>query len=392
MAAGEVGVFAYSAEVGFQYRAQDGGFAGAPTGNELLFAAAAGLRLADGRILMGPEVFGSTVLEGGGAFERRTTPVELVFGGHYRVPSGLSLGLGVGPGLTRGIGTPKVRGLFSLGWTPGIEAPPPPPKEEPDSEDDGIFDRDDACPQEAGPANEDPSKHGCPPPPDRDGDTFLDSEDACPDDPGVASEDPKKHGCPIVDTDGDGIVDDEDACKDEPGEPNEDPEKNGCPPPADRDGDGIVDEDDACPDQAGPRNEDPKRNGCPRVVVQEKEIVILERVEFDTGKATVRPESDSLLQAVADVLQTHSEIEQISVDGHTDNRGGAAFNRNLSKRRAAAVVKWLVDHGVEASRLKSTGFGPDKPLDSNDTEEGRQNNRRVEFRILKRSEKKEGES
>jgi OOP family OmpA-OmpF porin len=388
MAAGEVGVFAYSAELGFQYRAQDDGFAGTSTGNEAMFAAAAGVRVADGRVLLGPELFGSTVVEGGDAFERRTTPIEIVFGGHYRLPSGLSLGLGIGPGLTRGIGAPKVRGLFSLGWTPAIEPPLPPPQAELDSDDDGIIDRDDACPQVAGPANDDPTQHGCPPPPDRDGDTFLDSDDACPDEPGVASKDPEKHGCPIRDKDGDGIEDDADACPDEPGEANDDPEKNGCPPPSDRDSDGIVDADDACPDQAGPPNSVRERNGCPRVVLEDKQIVILERVEFDTGKATIRPESESLLQAVAEVLQEHPELLRVAVDGHTDNTGGAAFNRDLSKRRGAAVVKWLVDNGVDASRLESRGFGPDKPRDSNDTEEGRQNNRRVEFNIMKKSDKK----
>ena len=390
MAAGEISWFAYSAEAGFQYRAQDEGFAGAPTGNEALFAAAAGLRLADGRLLLGPEAYGSTVVEGGEAFERRTTSIELVFGGHFRTKSGFSIGLGVGPGLTRGIGTPKVRGLFSLGWSPPIEPTPPPP-EAPDSDGDGILDRNDACPDEPGEPHDDPDKNGCPPPADRDGDAVLDVDDACPDDPGVASDDPKKHGCPIRDKDGDGIIDDKDACPDEPGEANDDPDKNGCPPPADRDGDAVLDVDDACPDDPGPRSDIRERNGCPRVIVKDKEILILERVEFDTGKATIRPESDGLMQAIADVLQAHPEIERVAVDGHTDNKGGAALNRNLSKRRAAAVVQWLVDHGVDASRLESRGFGPDKPRESNDTEEGRQNNRRVEFQILKRSAK-DGES
>ncbi|PIE05441.1 MAG: porin, partial [Sorangium cellulosum] len=70
--------------------------------------------------------------------------------------------------------------------------------------------------------------------------------------------------------------------------------------------------------------------------------------------------------------------------GHTDNRGVRAFNVGLSKQRAAAVVKWLVNHGVEANRLVSKGHGPDKPMGSNDTEQGRQSNRRVEFLIIDR--------
>ncbi len=391
MVAGEIAPFVYSAELGFQYRAQHDGFAGTSTGDEAFFAAAAGLRVAEGRLLIGPEAFGSTVLQGGDEFERRTTPIEIVFGGHFRTEAGLSLGLGVGPGLTRGIGAPEVRGLFSLGITPPIDRAPPPPPAEPDSDGDGILDRDDACPNEPGPASDDPAKHGCPPPPDRDGDGFVDSEDACPDEPGVASDDPDKRGCPVHDRDSDGIVDADDACPDEAGEASDDPSKNGCPPPADRDGDGIADADDACPDQAGPPNGIPEKNGCPRVLLKDKEIVILERVEFDTAKATIRPESESLLEAVADVLKEHPELERVAVDGHTDNRGAPAFNRNLSKRRAASVVDWLVEHGIERGRLESRGFGPDKPLDTNDTEEGRQNNRRVEFQILERGEQQDGE-
>ena len=390
MAAGELGVFAYAAELGFAYRAQDDGFAGTPTGNEAFFAAAAGVRLADGQLLLGPELFGSTVVEGGEAFERRTTPVEIIFGGHYRFRSGMSLGLGVGPGLTRGIGAPQVRGLLSLGFTPAVEEPAP-PMPDPDSDGDGILDAEDACPTEPGDPNSDPSQHGCPPPPDRDGDTFLDSDDACPDEAGVASEDKQKHGCPVRDRDGDTILDAEDACPDEAGEASDDPQKHGCPPPPDSDGDGIVDAEDACPDQAGPPNGVPEKHGCPRVLLQEKQIVIMERVEFDTGKATIRPESESLLEAVALVLKEHPELLEVSVEGHTDNRGGAAYNRDLSRRRAAAVVKWLVEHGIEADRLTSKGFGPDKPIDSNETEEGRQNNRRVEFHILKNANDKDGE-
>src|SRR5690606_21919118 len=156
MASGEASVFAYSAELGFQYRAQDGGFAGTSTGNEAFFAAAAGLRLANGRMLLGPEVFGSTVVQGDDEFERRTTPIELLFGGHYRTEAGLSLGLGIGPGLTRGFGSPRVRGLFSLGWSPPVEEAPPPPPPEPDTDGDSILDREDACPNEPGPAHDDP--------------------------------------------------------------------------------------------------------------------------------------------------------------------------------------------------------------------------------------------
>ena len=83
-----------------------------------------------------------------------------------------------------------------------------------------------------------------------------------------------------------------------------------------------------------------------------------------------------------EVLQAHKEVTKLEVRGHTDSRGGAAANLNLSKRRAASVLKWLVAHGVAPERLGSNGFGQTRPIDTNDTEDGRKNNRRVEFRII----------
>ena len=104
-------------------------------------------------------------------------------------------------------------------------------------------------------------------------------------------------------------------------------------------------------------------------------------MKFKTGSAEILPVSDATLNAVLAILSEHSEIKNVRVEGHTDNRGGADMNMNLSSRRAASVVKWLVAHGVDKSRLVSKGFGLTRPIDSNDTDEGRQNNRRVEFHI-----------
>ncbi|MBX3129887.1 MAG: OmpA family protein [Polyangiaceae bacterium] len=382
-AAGEVGGFAYAARAGFNYRAQSDDFAGDPFGSEMLFGAAAGLRVADGKLLLGPEVYGSTVVSDGGdgMFKRRTTPLEVLIGGHYTAGD-VRFGLGAGPGLTRGAGAPQFRVLASLEYFPAVkteEAPGAPS----DRDGDGILDADDACPDVPGVASEDPKKHGCPAPTDRDGDGIFDADDACPDEAGVASEDPKKHGCPLPpDRDGDGIFDAADACPDEAGVASDDPSKHGCPLPKDRDGDGILDADDACPDLAGPADPDPKKHGCPKAKVVGTKIEILERVEFDTNKATIRPESDGVLTAVLDVLKKYPQIKKVRVEGHTDNRGGAAHNLGLSKRRAAAVMKWLIDRGIDKGRLVSDGLGQTKPIDTNDTADGRQNNRRVEFNIL----------
>src|SRR5690606_2006336 len=101
------------------------------------------------------------------------------------------------------------------------------------------------------------------------------------------------------------------------------------------------------------------------------------------GKATIRPESTAILEAVQSVLEENPQIEQLRVEGHTDNRGSARLNARLSADRAAAVVEWLVEHGIDRSRLISAGYGMDKPIETNDTEAGRQTNRRVEFHIVK---------
>ena len=388
MLAGDIGIFAYALKGNLHFRGQDD-FNDKPFGTELGFGAAAGLRVADKKLVIGPELFGTTVISdsGDGAFKRTETPFELIFGGHYRAGD-WKLGLGAGPGLTRGVGAPALRALASIEYFPEVkekEAPPPPA----DRDGDGIVDDEDACPDQAGVASDDPAKHGCPAPGDRDGDGILDEQDACPDEAGEANDDPAKNGCPPPkDSDSDGIPDEKDACPNEAGEPNDDPAKNGCPPPKDSDGDGIMDPDDACPDKAGPASEDPKKNGCPRAKIVGKKIEILDRVEFDTAKATIRSSSETVLNAVLDIMKKNPQIKLVSVEGHTDNKGARYYNVGLSRRRAASVVKWLVDKGIEKKRLASKGFGPDKPRDTNDTDEGRQNNRRVEFHIKKMDEKK----
>jgi OOP family OmpA-OmpF porin len=390
MMAGDLGPLAYAAQVGLNFRTRDENLGDDPFGNEAVFSAGLGLRTSDGKLLVGPEIFGSTVVSdsGDGAFERRTTPLEVIFGAKYRVTDSVRIGAGVGPGLTRGIGAPELRGLLSIEWMPDIEK-----KEGPkDRDGDGIYDDDDACIDTPGVASDDPKKNGCPEevpagPLDKDGDGILDDKDACPDVKGVPSDDPAKNGCPPPpDTDGDGILDADDACPTEKGVPNEDKTKHGCPPPKDSDGDTILDPVDACPQQAGPADPDPKKHGCPKAFIEKGEIKILEQVHFATASDRILPDSDTILEAVYKIMTDHPEITLVSIEGHTDNRGGAAYNLGLSKRRAASVVKWLVKKGIDKGRLTSQGFGLQKPIDSNDTDEGRQRNRRVEFLIKEQKE------
>jgi outer membrane protein OmpA-like peptidoglycan-associated protein len=150
---------------------------------------------------------------------------------------------------------------------------------------------------------------------------------------------------------------------------------------------------DACPREKGLPNIDPTKHGCPALVrVTEQEIVILEQVQFKTASAEILKASDDLLQQVATVLAEHPEIRRVEVQGHTDNRGGKAYNQKLSERRANAVVKWLVGRGqVDSTRLVAKGFGFDVPIASNDTPEDRQKNRRVQFTILEKSVTEKGQ-
>jgi OOP family OmpA-OmpF porin len=338
--AGDAGAFAYSAGIGVVYRPNDAPFAGHPTGTELDFSAAAGLRVADKKLLIGPEVFGDTVLtQSDSILGEHTTPLALIVGGHYNAGD-FRFGLGAGPGLSHTPGTALFRALASVEWMPAFRKAVPPPT---DRDGDGVFDIDDACPDVAGPRTGDPKTNGCPP--DRDGDGIVDTEDACPDVPGVKTSDPKT---------------------------------NGCPP--DRDGDGIVDAEDACPDIPGPRDPNPKKNGCPLVRIEAGQVKILEQIKFKFDSAEI-VDSQPIIEAVAKTLNEHPEIKHLRVEGHTDSVGTAVYNKDLSRRRAASVEKALVRAGVDRQRLSSDGFGLDKPIDDNSTAEGRAANRRVEFRI-----------
>jgi outer membrane protein OmpA-like peptidoglycan-associated protein len=253
-----------------------------------------------------------------------------------------------------------------------------------DRDKDGVADASDACPDLPGIPSDQATANGCPTPVDSDGDGIADASDACPSAAGVAAVDAKQNGCPLpLDGDQDGVLDADDACPTVAGAKTPDPKTNGCPD-TDRDKDGIVNESDACPDAAGNADPDPKRNGCPKAFVQDGQIKIRDQVKFGWGSAQILPGKDSqdVLEAVLATLKDHPEIKGLRIEGYSDSVGPADKNRQLSKQRANAVLKWLVAHGIDEKTLQSFGFGPDKPIDSNDTNEGRANNRRVEFHLV----------
>ena len=258
-----------------------------------------------------------------------------------------------------------------------------------DTDGDGIYDKDDACPEVAGL----PEFKGCP---DRDADGIQDSADACPDDKGLA----EFNGCP--DTDGDGIIDSEDECVDVKGTkimkgcPDADgdgvadkddecptvkgaKENKGCPWP-DTDGDGVADKDDKCPTVKGTV----ANNGCPEVSdeAMKKLNDYGKTILFNSGKSSFQKQTYPVLQAMSAILKEYPTAK-FSLEGHTDSDGKDAMNQKLSEDRAAAVKNYLIEQGIEASRLSSKGFGESMPVDSNKTAKGKANNRRVEVKLVK---------
>jgi outer membrane protein OmpA-like peptidoglycan-associated protein len=215
--------------------------------------------------------------------------------------------------------------------------------------------------------------------PDTDGDGMLDSIDACvlePEDKDTYLDD---DGCPELDNDLDGLLDTADKCPNEAEDPDGYEDDDGCPDP-DNDKDTVLDVQDQCPNEIGSTTQEPL--GCPAkpalVVVTDCEVKITQQIHFEYNKDKIRPESFPILDAVVEVLGKNPDIK-LEVQGHTDNRGGAVYNKSLSNRRAASVKMYLVSHGVTPERLTSLGYGFDRPIVDNSTEQNRALNRRVQF-------------
>lgn len=125
-----------------------------------------------------------------------------------------------------------------------------------------------------------------------------------------------------------------------------------------------------------------------RVVLTDSNIRITEKIQFEYDSADVKEVSFGLLDEIVQVMKDNPQLEKVQVEGHTDSKGGASYNRKLSRERAKSVVAYLIKAGVAKKRLVAKGFGPDQPIADNDSEEGRESNRRVEFNILVQGKKK----
>jgi outer membrane protein OmpA-like peptidoglycan-associated protein len=224
---------------------------------------------------------------------------------------------------------------------------------------------------------------------DRDGDGIPDDVDRCPDEPEDKDGFEDQDGCPDPDNDQDGIPDDRDRCPNDPEDTDGWQDEDGCPDP-DNDDDGILDLDDSCPNEPENYNGIDDEDGCPdkqrKVVITGGKLEILEKVYFETNKAVIKTESYAILYEVAETLRQNPHIELVEVQGHTDSRGAADYNRELSDKRAAEVRRFLIEEGsIDGARLLSRGYGEDQPVDPSETEAAWAQNRRVEFIIKKES-------
>lgn len=366
---GALGAFTYRKEAALGTLAEG---AGNTVGSELSGGARVGWASSDDSFLLQPEFILSAATPGGHWLQRSYTAVETSIGAHMRLPGGWVFTLAPGFGALKQPGTPDFRVVARFAWMAPDQRPP-----EPVLTPDVVV---------VAPPPPPPPPAPAPPPPDQDSDGIVDAKDACPTQARGANPDPTKDGCPAADDDGDTIWNHEDLCPSVTALPIADPQKRGCPLP-DRDGDTVGDAIDACPDKPGAPNTDVKKNGCPGLVqVREGKLVILSPVFFATNKAKVLKKSFPVLTAVADALAAQPQIKKVRVEGHTDDRGNADKNTDLSKRRAESVRQFLIEKGVNPSRLDAEGFGPSQPIETNKTSKGRAANRRVDFKILERKD------
>ena len=232
-----------------------------------------------------------------------------------------------------------------------------------DADGDGVCDGLDKCPSTPKGCKVDAT--GCPL--DADGDGVCDGLDKCPDTPkGVKVDDT---GCPI-DSDGDGVPDYLDKCPDTPKGCKID--KDGCP--IDSDGDGVCDGMDKCPDT--PKGVAVDASGCPLVKPIEQKITL--HILYKLGSADIDEANKAILDDLASRLQTYKDVK-LEIGGYTDATGTATANKKLSQKRAEKVMEYLISKGVNKDRLTAVGYGATNFIADNTTEEGRQENRRVEI-------------
>jgi len=250
----------------------------------------------------------------------------------------------------------------------------------PDSDKDGIPNRKDACPDEPEDKDGFEDEDGCP---DRDNDKdgVEDSVDQCP----MEAEDKDtwqdEDGCPDIDNDGDGFFDVDDDCPLDAEDKDGYEDRDGCPE-LDNDGDGFLDPDDRCPTAAEVFNSYLDSDGCPDEIPGDlvEFAGAIPAIQFQVGSARLKGSALPILNKAAGALRRYPDL-QVEIAGHASNEGSAESNLRLSQDRTQTVREYLIVKGIDPERLIARGYGETRPVASNDTQEGRIANRRVEFKL-----------
>ena len=316
-----------------------------------------------------------------------SSPAEALIGAQTYLGKWALLRVAGGAGILGGVGAPDYRVVAGFAVAPSLD---PAGR---DSDDDGMSDGRDRCPNDSEDVDNFEDADGCPDR-DNDADGREDGADQCPNDPEDDDGYMDNDGCPDPDNDKDGVTDMSDRCPDQAETMNGNEDEDGCPddqPSADSDGDSFADNIDRCPYDPEDLNQFEDDDGCPderlknaRVVISGSSIKIKDVINFDPGKSIILASSYALVDEIALVISQHPELKKIRVEGHTDNKGDPLKNLKLSQSRAEAVVKYLAGKGIAADRLDAAGFGEMRPIADNKTEDGRAQNRRVEFIIVDR--------
>ncbi len=316
-----------------------------------------------------------------------SSPAEALIGAQTYLGKWALLRVAGGTGIMGGVGAPDYRVVAGFAVAPSLD---PAGR---DTDDDGMSDGRDRCPNDSEDVDNFEDADGCPDR-DNDADGREDGVDTCPNDPEDDDGYMDNDGCPDPDNDKDGVADMSDRCPDQAETMNGNEDEDGCPddqPSADSDGDTFADNIDRCPYDPEDLNQFEDDDGCPderlknaRVVISGSSIKIKDVINFDPGKSIILPSSFALVDEIALVISQHPELKKVRVEGHTDNKGDPLKNLKLSQSRAEAVVKYLVGKGIAADRLDAAGFGEMRPIADNKTEDGRAQNRRVEFIIVDR--------
>lgn len=408
-----------SANVGFLFRTAPT-FTNLEVGHELTWGVGVGARFLENLLEVRLESYGRVgITEPSGS----TAPTEAILGLRLRPLEGLVIGLAGGPGLGPGYGTPAFRGVLSVGWSDTIDQQRRAASEsldvpEASAGEGGARPASRVSPGESAGSDEGGDETGTPRAPRTEGGPSAPASgepSGASGSPRERSEAPLRHGSEVgvphgqvapssdataatqtaaspetarpeyaqLDRDLDRVVDAEDRCPIDREDFDEVQDEDGCPE-QDADQDGLVDSEDRCPLTPG-RALRGQCNGCPElacVVQGTGAIEITQHIEFEAGAANLLESSEAVLRDVLSILQTNDQIVRLRIEGHTDEVGDDATNLELSVRRSATVVDWLVQRGIERERLTGFGCGEQFPIRRGRSQRTRAHNRRVEFLIV----------